>query len=177
MKWALISFPKPLCFILLLPLSIFPMCGSVLCTCAQAHTCTQHSNTDRHMEVSSQKHNLSTYTIMCIVWSFHTCFLSIWSGHGGCVCGLVCHVLGYLHPHISAPPYSTHPHPTSPRHTLTYSEKNFIYWHACIATYTSVRLHRHTAVHEGQLSFVDMSVCWGSQVVLCSRKSLSFLLY
>lgn len=126
-KWALISFPKPLCFILLLPLSIFPMCGSVLCTCAQAHTCTQHSNTDRHMEVSSQKHNLSTYTIMCIVWSFHTCFLSIWSGHGGCVCGLVCHVLGYLHPHISAPPYSTHPHPTSPRHTLTYSEKNFIY--------------------------------------------------
>lgn len=61
MKWALISYPKPLCFILLLPLRIFLASLRPLYTCPrmhtriQTHTCTRHKQTHRSIvSVSKQ---------------------------------------------------------------------------------------------------------------------------
>lgn len=133
MKWALISFPKPLCFILLLPLSIFPVCGSVLCTCAQAHTRAHNTHTDTWrpparsiISVHKQTYTLCGPSILasCSFGQVREAVCVAWSAVFRATSN---HQPRTHHSHISAPPYSTHPHPTSPRHTPTYSETKFIY--------------------------------------------------
>lgn len=91
-KWALISYPKPLCFILLLPLSIFLVCGSVLCKCAHAHMCTQHTNTDMDTCRSPVRSIILVHEHLCTMCDFTIQANFIRSGRQ-CVCvwlGQVC---------------------------------------------------------------------------------------